>query len=528
MCRVWDVISERVHESRPVGRATFSEAMRAWFLGDFEGCLALCDRVRAHDVDMVSQLALLRARALLRLGRNDEAIGVVCDVFVAHGTLDASLTARMLLGTGYVRSGEYRRGLEILQDAYRASEDAHPTIRSEIALNVALGHYCLRELPQADRALDLVSPGADIVHARAFEYRGWVAVGRGDYGVALTSFRAALERLDGCRHYDRFLEGHTLQALAILAAERLDRMAWLFVEHRSERFDWSNSGLETPRHSLQLYASMQYEADGRIHDALRIVADAERAAPTVPLRLQAQCRRAAILRSSKEPFAHFDAVARIRHEFEQLDLAALRGDDAQLPLAVAEETAYTGDALGARALLKRYDEMSDAAAGLSSLTDDPRLTGIRAFVEAVVADAGGEHRLAHARYRESFQIFHRIGYERRALLAALRLGELTGHAYLFEYVDRTVRKLSPASALRARARRQNPTLTDPVVSDLSRTERTVLQLLCDGKSTVEIAEARGRSKQTIRNTISRILTAFEVPDRPALLRECLRRGLIAR
>ena len=38
---------------------------------------------------------------------------------------------------------------------------------------------------------------------------------------------------------------------------------------------------------------------------------------------------------------------------------------------------------------------------------------------------------------------------------------------------------------------------------------------------------RGRSKQTIRNTVSRILTAFEVADRSALLRECLRRGIIA-
>jgi DNA-binding CsgD family transcriptional regulator/tetratricopeptide (TPR) repeat protein len=502
--------------------------MRAWFLGDFEGCLALCDRVRAHDVDMVSQLALLRARALLRLARNDEAIGVVCDAFVAHGTLDASLTARMLLGTGYVRRGEYRRGLDLLVDAYAASENAHPTIRSEIALNVALAHYSMRELAEADNALDLVSPDADIVHARSFEYRGWVALRRGDYSVAVASFRAAVERLDVCRHYDRFLEGHALHALSILAAERLDRTAWLFVEHRSEKFPWSSAGLELPRHTVRIHASMMYEADGRIHDALRLVGDAEKAAPTPALRLEAQCRRAAILRAAKEPFAHHDAVRRLREELEQIDFATLRGDDLQLPLAVAEETAYAGDALGARALLKRYDELSDVSADLWSLTGDVRLTGVRAFVEAVIADAGGEQRLAHARFRDAFQTFHRIGYERRALLAALRLGELTGQAYLFEYVDRTVRKLAPGSALRARARRQNPTPADPILSDLSRTERAVLELVCDGKSTMEIAAVRGRSKQTIRNTISKILTAFGVPDRPALLRECLRRGLIAR
>jgi DNA-binding NarL/FixJ family response regulator len=149
------------------------------------------------------------------------------------------------------------------------------------------------------------------------------------------------------------------------------------------------------------------------------------------------------------------------------------------------------------------------------------------LAEAAIADAAGDGVQAHHRYREAFQIYHRIGYERRALLAALRLGELTGQTYLLDYVERTLRKLSSRSPLLERARRHNPVWSDPVVSNLSRTERAVLELLCDGKSTMEIAAARGRSKQTIRNTISRILTAFEVSDRSSLLRECLRRGIYA-
>ena len=52
-------------------------------------------------------------------------------------------------------------------------------------------------------------------------------------------------------------------------------------------------------------------------------------------------------------------------------------------------------------------------------------------------------------------------------------------------------------------------------------------MMCEGKSTVQIADVRGRSPQTIRNTVSRILTAFGVADRSALLRECVRRGIIA-
>ena len=115
------MVSQQADKTRPAGRVTFSEAMRAWFAGDFEGCLALCGRVRPSDVDMVSQLALLRARALLRLGRAQEALAVVSGAFIAHGTLDASLTARMLLGQAHVRLGEHDRGLAILEDAYRVA-----------------------------------------------------------------------------------------------------------------------------------------------------------------------------------------------------------------------------------------------------------------------------------------------------------------------------------------------------------------------------------------------------------------------
>ncbi len=500
--------------------------MRAWFTGDFEGCLALCDRVRPHDVDMVSQLALLRARALLRVQRPDDAIKVVGDAFVAHGTLDASLTARMLLGTAYVRRGDHRHGIAILEEAQRAGPHAHPTIRSEIALSIAFGYYCLRQLEDAEHALDLISSDADIVHARALEHRGWIAIARSDFATATDNFSGSIRRLDDCRHYDRFLEAQSIFALSMLAAERLDRPTWLFAEHRSDRFDWSASGLVAPQFWVRNYTSMMYEADGRIGEALRLAGDAEQLAGSSVLRLFAQCRRAAILRGVGERFAHADLVRTLRRELDTVEEATLQGDHQLIPLSVAEEVAYTGDVVGARALLKRYDAQGSPSTA-TALANDPRLNASRAFVDGVVADAAGDRQQAHHSFRQAFQVFKRIGYERRALLAALRLGEITGQTYLLDYVDRTLRKVSDHSPLRARARRHNPLLKDPIAAELSSTERAVLEMMCEGKSTAEIADARSRSKQTIRNTVSRILTAFAVSDRSSLLRECLRRGIIA-
>lgn len=428
--------------------------MRAWFAGDFEGCLALCDRVRPSDVDMVSQLALLRARALLRLSRAREALAIVNGAFIAHGTLDASLTARMLLGQAHVRLGDHESGLAMLEEAYARATGAHPTIRSEIALNVGLGYYGLRRLDDAEAALDRVDDGADIVHARALEYRAWVAVARTDYSAATRYFADALVRLDGCRHYDRFLEATAIHGIALLASERLDRVAWMQAEPRAVRFDWRADGLAHPYHLMAIHVSVLYEADGRIREALRATHDAERVAISPAHALYAQIRRAAILRTIRERYAHDDLVAAIRRGLDELDGASLQGDLRWLPLALAEEIAHAGDVLGARVLVKRFHDLPSPSR-MSAMTDDPRDEAYQLFVDAVVADAAGELREAHARYQRAFQIYHRIGYERRALLAALRLGELTGQAYLLEYVDRTLRKLSERSPLRERARLHN-------------------------------------------------------------------------
>lgn len=411
--------------------------MRAWFAGDFEGCLALCDRVRPNDVEMRAQTALLRARALLRLGRPQEAVTVVSGVVVADASLDAPLTAQMLLGQGYVRLGEHERGLAILERAERSAGHAHATIQSEIALNVALAYFGLRRLDDADAALDRVAQNSDIVHARAIEYRAWVAVARTDFARASLEFARALRRLDECRHADRFLEATAIQGLATLAAERLDRPAWHLAEARGDRLDWSAAGLADLRHLVALAFSMLHEAEGRTYEALHWTRVAEAAALTEGRLLLARCRRAAILRAATERFAHADLVAAIRGRFEKLETGLLPGDERGLPLALAEEVAYAGDVLGARALVNRYDAQPPPSRML--ILDDPREAAHRTFVEAVIADAAGERLAARDRYQRAFRVYRGIGYARRAARAALRLGELTGQAYLLEYARTTLR-----------------------------------------------------------------------------------------
>jgi DNA-binding CsgD family transcriptional regulator len=500
--------------------------MRAWFAGDFAGCLALCERVRLHDAGDRLQVALLRARALLRLGRPQEAATEIECAFVARGELDASLTARMLLGAAFVRSGHAQRGIDVLLAAQADAGRAHPTIRSEIALGLALGYYGLRALDEADRALEGVSPDADIVHARALEYRGWIEVARIDYAAATRAFVAALHRLDGCRHHDRFMEANTLGAVAILASEQLDRDVWLTVEQRARRFDWSAGDLARAQYLVAYHASVMDEARGSVADALRMTAEAEDAAPTPATRLFAQARRAEILRAAGERFAHGDIVARLRAAADAIPDEAISGDERNALLLVAAELAATGDVLRASAMLKRHRRLG-APGAMSPLMGDPRDEAAVADAEALVAYAAGDLGRARERWQRAFELFRRVGYERRALFAASRLHAVTGHTHLRDYVAQVLRKVGASSPLRGLAVGGPSTTSDPIVNALSPTERIVLGMLCEGMSTASIAAARGRSKQTIRNTVSRILTAFDLPDRQALLRDCMRRGLIA-
>ena len=93
---------------------------------------------------------------------------------------------------------------------------------------------------------------------------------------------------------------------------------------------------------------MVYEVEGRTGDALRLAGDAEQLAGTSALRLLAQCRRAAILRTAGERFGHADLVRRMRTELDALDLATLNGDDKLIRCRLPKRsgTAATSSARG--------------------------------------------------------------------------------------------------------------------------------------------------------------------------------------
>ena len=503
-------------------RATLADATSAWFAGDFQRCLELADFLAHRKPEQRRDISLLQARALLRLRRFDDAVDVLRGAFPDDDSLDASLTAQMLLGAAYVRRGDVAQGLSLLERTQHAALEGHPAIRSEIALHRALGHYARRELASAELAIAGVSRGSDIVYARAAELQGWIAMARADYDAATEHFCTALRRIDACRHRDAFLEANVLQALAFLAPDRFDWQTWSLIESRLLLLEWSTKELALPRFWIALAASTIEELEGRTLDALRSAGTAERLAPSPGFRVLARTRRAAISRAAGEPLAHRDHTASARAQFERLDVRRLSGDERYLPLALADEVAYAGDLEGARALVELH-RARGADSPLTSLMGDVRLTAQLRAVEAKIAELAGERDAAHRAYAEAFRTFRKIGFTRRAVIVALRLAPLSGHGYLYEYAVRSTRTLPPSSWMRLALREREDLYTDETARKLTNAQREILLLVCEGKSNAEIAALRGRSVHTIRNAIAAMFRIFEVDSRTALAAEYHRR-----
>lgn len=496
--------------------------MEHWFAGEFERCLVACDAIDAARDDVAGHAALLRARALLRLGRAAEAL----DALGARrwpATGDEAAAAAMLTGAALIRSNEIARGMEILEALDLDASDVHPSIRSEIALYRALGHFGRRDVEGADRCLSAVSTSADIIFARALEYRGWIASARSKYGLAAGYFQAALEHLDACKHYDRFLEANCTQALALLAIERLDPAAWSLVAQRRAKIDWSAQGLAWPRFWITLRAATYaYEIEGADLVATGEARAAERIAPTAAARVEALCRRAATLGRAEERLSQRDHTDAAYDLFASLDPRRFDENDKMVPLILAKELALAGRIDQAQRAFTIYTETS-ATSPMLMITGDPRRHAFERLVEGYVTEAAGRRTAAHHAYLDAFVTFRRVGYTRRAVHAALRLGWLLNEPELFDYADGATRHLPERSWLRQQV---ESIPTDVAVRALQPAQRDVLQLLCTGKTIDEIAHARNRSSKTIANAVTGIYRAFNVRNRAELFNELLRRGII--
>jgi len=508
-------------------RASASDAKRAYFEGDFDRCLEICADIRVGSIATASEIALLRARAFLRTGRPHEAQTAIADSLETHTTIDAALTAQMLVGHARIRQDDADTGIAILLDAASRADEAHFAIRSEIALCTALGYWAKRELDVAESYLAAVDPRSDIIHARALELQAWCHMARHDSQRAAHAFQATLMRLDDCLASDRAITATAISTLSILGAELYDEEIARFAEVRAGRIDWS-SGLSTQRYLTLAHLALFREFAGDTLAAYQFAAQAREAAPTAAFEALGWALSSMIARNAGEPFTAIVYASRARTIVAGLNPRELIGEERFALLGAAETCAHF-DLTTASELFARYWGLAPVDAMLA-LSGDPRLAGEETFISGVIAAAKGERERARTCYGKAFEIFRGLGYARRAIIAGHALLGLTCdgdtdvegiRAYMQTHLATTSNFIT--AALRRSGDPTELLERHPIVATLPRSQREIVALLCAGKTNKEIATARNVSEQTIKNVLSKhVFRAFGVASRSALISACLR------
>ena len=341
----------RWHEERApkAERPTFSAARDALFRGDFEDCLAFCDALPERNVET----DLLRARAFIALNRADRALDAVRRLRVRVEPTDESLTARMLEGAALLKFGQLDEGLAVLHAAHADARRAHPTIRAEIAVHVGIGHYREAQYPQALHHLRSVPDTADIVHARAILFEGWVLFDAGDVEIAAERFRDALRRIATCHQYDRFIEASASTGSPSFVPRFQNPHGGLKYATARTRSTGQRAGsLYRCSFSRQQRRTSRNFAANSTRRASGVRAQA--VAPSPFYEIVATVRLAELVGRYGERLSHAYFVSSALARFEALQNDALLREDHTLPLTLAEELAQGSNPGNAAPLLSYY------------------------------------------------------------------------------------------------------------------------------------------------------------------------------
>lgn len=500
---------------------TFSAAQQAFLAGNFEECLNVCDRLAQRNRGRRFDLALLRARVLLRLDRPDKALDELNSCAFSPSTVDESVSAEMLSGAAHVRLGQIQRGEELLLRAASNEHLAHPTIRAELTLNRGIAQYCGGRYAAAEALLAGVPADADLISARAQEYRGWINFARGEFDAAASRFETALSILRDSRFHDRFVEASVLQGLATLKMELLDTRGWHEIQARIDAFDWTADGLGKPRFCVAVCSSAIREALGDEFGARAWARTAERWSPNAAYESIALCQMAEILRGRREISGQQEFALRARDAFRAAKASDLTPELERAELTIALELAGANLPHEAEAILRDFRSAGKNRFG--QLSVDARFTALERLAEGQLADAREDRNGAVRAYAAAVNALKGTQNRRMMSFGAIRLAKLTGHERYRCLAEECLSHASPqywlAKMLGERHAERTPLLT-------KRQER-ILALVAEGKTYKEIGTELKRSWRTVNNTVDKLRGKFGVRSRGELVAEALRRGAIS-
>jgi DNA-binding CsgD family transcriptional regulator len=512
-------------------------ARDAYVRGDFHAVLELLAVVRIGEPAPI-EAWLLRARALLKLQRPEDAASELAPVLPTVADVDERTTAAMLHGAALARMVP-THGIAVLAAIADTAEreHAHAAVRAEISYFRAVAHWSADDLDRAEElARDAQRNGRDVLHVRALQLRAFIALrapSETRFVDALALFRSAAQAYGRCRERD--LDLAMIIVSQIAALEQTLRSASVPGTHRGGRGLPGTSFAATVPSVAFLRLCYDdaclFALDGNGAAALSRMREAEDAAQTPEWRVWARAGCAAIASMLGEAAAartYADGASTLART---VDWDATADDERVAFIHLAEVYANLGDAGAASAALAAFDGIArpmDPTRILRERDRDPRFAGWYAQIVGLVRR--GESDLSGARdaLAAATESFRSCGYLWREALALVQLDALPGQGTSGAYLDRAVgliREHFPESFL---GRLLNPwarSSVDPVIAMLTPAERDVLCHILEGRSQQEIADVTGRAYNTVRTQVQALHRKLGTSSNVQILVACARRGI---
>lgn len=497
--------------TRGAARDRVREALTMWGAGDFDACIAELDEIglNAHNSDSI----FLRARALLRLHKIEDAARWLHLMEGRHTDEDSIATHAMLLGNACARLENFDRANTLFEHARSVSP--HRTILAETAYYHALSLWQAADYRAARLMLHpALAADQDIVSARARQLLGFIAVAEGKFSEAQEHFYEALDALERCHAQDSHLEATLLHVLSIGEAEvdlhdpqridkRIHAMPWtpnLVMEH-----------VQALRHVGLAYAraAMPDVAMARFIEAAAVCANS-------PWAVLGFVEAAELCRRNAEPIAasgYFRLSRRIADT--SVGWSVVTGEGRLVLLHLAMLCVRCGDVDAARGYLDWYHGPTDGGdrlPALSALKRDSRLECIEAHASALVTvSTSGKTGLAQ---------LNAVSEEWRRLKYRHRFEEARADMRAFQHASKQ-QDTSPSTSAPATVV-VIPELASARPISLTSQQDRIVRRLVSGAKVSEIANELSVEEKTVRNHLSRLYALFEVPGQMRLLALILR------
>jgi ATP/maltotriose-dependent transcriptional regulator MalT len=454
---------------------------------------------------------MLRVRALLRLKKYDEALDEVVELRPTTSNEDALLHAlesvchSML---GHVDMA--RRALGKIRPREMPLE-----VQFEIANARFLIAWLLKSLPAMEAAVDSVDVSAEpSLYGLWLLRRAWVASAQERYDDQLDWLEKACTFVaDTPEAYDAYVLANATQSLVHLVREIAAPSAYAYAERAAEMLEWT-ADLQEQKFLTLRGLAWASALRGSHEKALQYSYAARDLAPSPRWITACYADQAYLARMAGQQTS---AGAMLRHAVKT-SLAMDWNTDSEERIALLNliELTADDDSAAAQRLLDVYDGIETPMSPRLALSQDRRLKAMENYVRATVYAACGRRNEAVSLLREAFPIFESVKYGWRAAATALLLHSLTDERDWLRKASEAVAEFSESSVARDIQRRVAE-LEDTRLGSLTRAQRKVFDLLCEGMSDKAIGETLGISRDTVKNHAVRVRSAFGVRSRAELI-----------